>query len=234
MTCAGVLRRRRGVCSQTRRAPVGATMTDFRRISRHRPWAAAGWRGWRGSAPVSRAAPGHWWPAPRVWRWPGPAVSAPCTPHPPRGLVATPAAGRPTHAPPSPAQCGVGIDCGHRGLGWAGLGWAGLEGGITLQLGPNFPAARPRAVSHVHCLRRAAESAAELRRTSLQTAVAPAPAQLSLICETDATRRWCRFAVGSRCGAVRPGPRTAGPGWLLGGRWQLGAPLGGVLSLSAL
>ena len=45
MTCAGVLRRRRGVCSQTRRAPVGATMTDFRRISRHRPWAAAGWRG---------------------------------------------------------------------------------------------------------------------------------------------------------------------------------------------
>ena len=124
MTCAGVLRRRRGVCSQTRRAPVGATMTDFRRISRHRPWAAAGCRGWRGSAPVSRAAPGHWWPAPRVWRWPGPAVSAPCTLHPPRGLVATPAAGRPTYAPPpSPAQCGVGIDCGHRGLGWAGLGW---------------------------------------------------------------------------------------------------------------
>ena len=99
----------------------------------------------------------------------------------------------------------------------------GGAGGITLQLGPNFPAARPRAVSHVHGLRRAAESAAELRRTSLQTAVAPAPAQLSLICETDATRRWCRFAVGSRCGAVRPGPRTAGPGccWAAGGSLEL-------------
>ena len=156
-----------------------------------------------------------------------------CALHPPRGLVATPAAGRPTHAPPPPPPSVVSVLIAGTG-GWAGLGWAGLEGGITLQLGPNFPAARPRAVSHVHSLRRAAESAAELRRTSLQTAVAPAPAQLSLICETDATRRWCRFAVGSRCGAVRPGPRTAGPGWLLGGRWQLGAPLGGVLSLSAL
>ena len=119
MTCAGVLRRRRGVCSQTRRAPVGATMTDFRRISRHRPWAAAGWRGWRGSAPVSRAAPGHWCPAPRVWRWP-----APCTRHAALLLRQQPGALR-TPPPPSPAQCGVGIDCGHRGLGWAGLGWAG-------------------------------------------------------------------------------------------------------------
>ena len=124
MTCAGVLRRRRGVCSQTRRAPVGATMTDFRRISRHRPWAAAGCRGWRGSAPVSRAAPGHWWPAPRVWRWPGPAVSAPRTHHPPRGLVATPAAGRPTHAPPPPPPSVVSVLIAGTG-GWAGLGWAG-------------------------------------------------------------------------------------------------------------
>ena len=56
MTCAGVLRRRRGVCSQTRRAPVGATMTDFRRISRHRPWAAAG-EGEGGEAVLQFPAP---------------------------------------------------------------------------------------------------------------------------------------------------------------------------------
>ena len=126
MTCAGVLRRRRGVCSQTRRAPVGATMTDFRRISRHRPWAAAGWRGrgWRGSAPVSRArslvASTTCLEVARsrcqCALHPAPATR-PCCYASSRAPYARP--------PPSPAQCGVGIDCGHRGLGWAGLGWAG-------------------------------------------------------------------------------------------------------------
>ena len=120
MTCAGVLRRRRGVCSQTRRAPVGATMTDFRRISRHRPWAAAGWRGrgWQCSSFPRLVTGGqhHVSGGGQVLLSVHPA---PCTPHPPRGLVATPAAGRPTHAPsPSPTQCGVGIDC--RGRGGAG------------------------------------------------------------------------------------------------------------------
>ena len=123
MTCAGVLRRRRGVCSQTRRAPVGATMTDFRRISRHRPWAAAGWRGWRGSAPVFRArslAASTTCLKVARSRCQCALHPAPATRHAALLLRQQPGALR--TPPPSPDQCGVGIDCGHRGLGWAG-GW---------------------------------------------------------------------------------------------------------------
>ena len=120
MTCAGVLRRRRGVCSQTRRAPVGATMTDFRRISRHRPWAAAGWRGrgWQCSS-FPRLVTGGQHHVSGGGQVPLSVHPAPRTRHAALLLRQQPGALR-TPPPPSPAQCGVGIDCRDRGRGGAG------------------------------------------------------------------------------------------------------------------
>ena len=119
MTCAGVLRRRRGVCSQTRRAPVGATMTDFRRISRHRPWAAAGWLDWRGwqCSSFPRLVTGGQHHVSGGGQVPLSVHPAPRTRHAALLLRQQPGALR-TPPPPSPAQCGVGIDC--RGRGGAG------------------------------------------------------------------------------------------------------------------